>query len=194
MPAGPGPILSESPLSDLLLVCRLTLICVLAVAGIAKLRDRRRFATALGDLTYLPAAARPTLAVLVPAAELIAAALLALPRTLTAGLAVAAAMCAAFSAVAVTTMRSGSSAGCPCFGSRTTVPMAPGMSPATPHSPFSPCSAAPSPSSTAPPPPSTPPHSRSPSPSISPRSPSSPTTSPSSSRSAPADAERTITE
>ncbi|MGW1109388.1 MauE/DoxX family redox-associated membrane protein [Streptomyces sp. NPDC002540] len=112
-------------MSDLLLVCRLTLTCVLAVAGLAKLRDRRRFATALGDLTYLPAAARPALAVLVPAAELIAAALLALPRTLTAGLAVAAAMCAAFSAVAVTTMRSGSSAGCPCFGSRTTVPMGP---------------------------------------------------------------------
>ncbi|MGW1410583.1 MauE/DoxX family redox-associated membrane protein [Streptomyces sp. NPDC002403] len=112
-------------MSDLLLVCRLTLICVLAVAGLAKLRDRRRFATALDDLPYLPAAARPALAVLVPAAELLAAVLLALPRTLTAGLAVAAALCAGFSAVAVATMRRGSSAGCPCFGSRTTVPMGP---------------------------------------------------------------------
>ncbi|MFB6877197.1 MauE/DoxX family redox-associated membrane protein [Streptomyces sp. NPDC056323] len=112
-------------MSDLLLVCRLTLICVLAVAGFAKLRDRRRFATALGDLPYLPAAARPALAVLVPAAELLAAVLLALPPTLTAGLAVAAALCAGFTAVAVTTMRRGSSAGCPCFGSRTTVPMGP---------------------------------------------------------------------
>ncbi|MFI6060506.1 MauE/DoxX family redox-associated membrane protein [Streptomyces sp. NPDC051286] len=88
-------------MSDLLLVCRLTLICVLTVAGLAKLRERRRFATAPGDLTYLPDAARPALAILVPAAELIAAVLLALPRTLTAGLAVAAALCAAFSAVAV---------------------------------------------------------------------------------------------
>ncbi|MEV7233962.1 hypothetical protein AB0N06_08200 [Streptomyces sp. NPDC051020] len=32
-------------MSDLLLVCRLTLICVPAVAGLAKLCDRRRFAT-----------------------------------------------------------------------------------------------------------------------------------------------------
>ena len=112
-------------MSDLLLVCRLTLICVLAVAGVAKLRDRRRFATALGDLTRLPAAARPALAVLVPAAELLAAVLLAVPRTLTAGLAVAAALCAGFSVVAVTAMRRRSSAGCPCFGSRTTVPMGP---------------------------------------------------------------------
>ncbi|KRC95595.1 MULTISPECIES: MauE/DoxX family redox-associated membrane protein [unclassified Streptomyces] len=112
-------------MSDLLLVCRLTLICVLAVAGLAKLRDRRRFATALGDLTRVPAAARPALAVLVPAAELLAAVLLAVPRTLTAGLAVAAALCAAFSVVAVTTMRRRSPAGCPCFGSRTTVPMGP---------------------------------------------------------------------
>ncbi|MDX3802657.1 MauE/DoxX family redox-associated membrane protein [Streptomyces sp. AK04-3B] len=111
-------------MSDLLLVCRLTLICVLAVAGLAKLRDRRRFASALGDLT-VPAAARPALAVLVPAAELLAAVLLAVPRTITAGLAVAAALCAAFSVVAVTTMRRGSPAGCPCFGSRTTVPMGP---------------------------------------------------------------------
>lgn len=183
-------------MSDLLLVCRLTLICVLAVAGLAKLRDRRRFATALGDLTYLPAAARPALALLVPAAELIAAVLLALPRTLTAGLAVAVALCAAFSAVAVTTMRRGSSAGCPCFGSRTTVPMGPwhvarnatltvlallGGAIALTHGTTSP---------------STPLHSRSPSPwpSISPRSPSSPTTSPSSSPPAPANAERTITE
>ncbi|MDX3308259.1 MauE/DoxX family redox-associated membrane protein [Streptomyces sp. NPDC054884] len=112
-------------MSDLLLVCRLTLICVLAVAGLAKLRDRRRFAAALGDLTRLPAAARPALAVLVPAAELLAAVLLAVPRTLTAGLVFATALCTAFSAVAVTTMRRGSPAGCPCFGSRTTVPMGP---------------------------------------------------------------------
>jgi hypothetical protein len=110
-------------LSDLLLVCRLTLICVLAVAGFAKLRDRPRFATALGDFTYLPA--RPTLSVLVPVTELAAAALLALPWTLTAGLALAAVLCAAFSAVAVAAMWRGSSAACPCFGSRTAVPMGP---------------------------------------------------------------------
>ncbi|MFF7250268.1 MauE/DoxX family redox-associated membrane protein [Embleya sp. NPDC008237] len=112
-------------MSDLLLICRLTLICVLAVAGLAKLRDRDRFATALGDFAFLPAAARPALTLLVPAAELAAAVLLALPATLTAGLALAAVLCAAFSAVAVTTMRRGSRAACPCFGSRTTVPMGP---------------------------------------------------------------------
>ncbi|MFF4082277.1 MauE/DoxX family redox-associated membrane protein [Streptomyces sp. NPDC001777] len=112
-------------MSDLLLVCRLTLICVLAVAGLAKLRDRRRFARALDGFSYLPAAARPALAVLVPVAEIVTAGLLALPRTLVLGLVAATALCAAFSAVAVTTMRRGSSAGCPCFGSRTTVPMGP---------------------------------------------------------------------
>jgi hypothetical protein len=111
--------------SDLLLVCRLTLICVLAVAGFAKLRDRRQFATALRDFTFLPAAARPALAVLVPVAELLAAVLLAVPRTLYAGLALAAGLSAAFTAVAVSTMLRGGSAGCPCFGSKTTVPMGP---------------------------------------------------------------------
>ncbi|MDI2128480.1 MauE/DoxX family redox-associated membrane protein [Yinghuangia seranimata] len=112
-------------MSDLLLVCRLTLICVLAVAGVAKLRDRDQFAASLGDFPFLPAAARPTLAVVVPVAELAAAVLLALPWTLGVGLAVAALLCAAFTAVAVTTMRSPSPAGCACFGSRTTVPMGP---------------------------------------------------------------------
>lgn len=112
-------------MTDLLLVCRLTLICVLAVAGLAKLRDRRRFATALGDFGYLPAAARPAIAAVVPLAELLAAVLLAVPRTLLAGLALAAVLCAAFCAVAVTAMRRRSPAGCACFGSRTSVPMGP---------------------------------------------------------------------
>ncbi|MBC9711000.1 methylamine utilization protein MauE [Streptomyces sp. TRM66268-LWL] len=110
-------------LSDLLLVCRLTLVCVLAVAGLAKLRDRRRFALALRDFGFVPDAVRPALAVLVPVAELAAAVLLAVPGTLAAGLALAAALCAAFCAVAVSAMRRGGGAGCPCFGSRTAVPM-----------------------------------------------------------------------
>ncbi|MCF2532193.1 MauE/DoxX family redox-associated membrane protein [Yinghuangia soli] len=112
-------------MSDLLLICRLTLICVLAVAGVAKLRDRDQFAEALRDFPFLPAAARPALAVLVPAAELLAAVLLLLPWTVGLGLALAAVLCAAFTAVAVATMRRGSSVGCACFGSRTSVPMGP---------------------------------------------------------------------
>ncbi len=110
-------------LSDLLLVCRLTLVCVLAVAGLAKLRDRRRFALALGEFGFVPSGARPALAVLVPVAELLAAVLLAVPATLAVGLLLAGALCAAFCAVAVAAMRRGGGAGCPCFGSRTTVPM-----------------------------------------------------------------------
>ncbi|WP_199545688.1 MauE/DoxX family redox-associated membrane protein [Streptomyces sp. N35] len=112
-------------MSDLLLVCRLTLICVLAVAGLAKLRDRRRFAAALAGFTFVPAGARPALAVLVPVAELAAAVLLAVPGTLAAGLGLAAVLCAAFCAVAFAAMRRGTAVGCPCFGSRTTVPMGP---------------------------------------------------------------------
>ncbi|SDK94447.1 MauE/DoxX family redox-associated membrane protein [Streptomyces indicus] len=112
-------------MSDLLLVCRLTLICVLAVAGLAKLRDRRRFAAALDGFPFLPAAARPALAVLVPAAELAAAVLLVVPATVLAGLGLAAVLCAGFCAVAVTALRHGTSAACPCFGSRTAVPMGP---------------------------------------------------------------------
>ncbi|NGO79482.1 hypothetical protein G6045_28080 [Streptomyces sp. YC504] len=110
-------------MSDLLLVCRLTLIGALAVAGLAKVRDRRAFAAALAGFPFLPASARPALTVLVPAAELLAAVLLAVPGTLVAGLGLAGALCAAFCAVAVTAMRRGTTAGCPCFGSRTTVPM-----------------------------------------------------------------------
>lgn len=112
-------------MSALLLVCRLTLICVLAVAGIAKLRDRSEFAESLRGFPYLPAAAVPTLAVAVPVAELSAAVLLALPWTLTAGLVLAAVLCAAFTAVAISAMRGSSSVGCACFGSKATVPMGP---------------------------------------------------------------------
>lgn len=124
-PPDPRPYFRRDHLSDLLLVCRLTLILVLGVAGLAKLRDRREFATALGDFAFLPVAARPAIAVVVPAAEILAAVLLAVPGTLTAGLVVAAVLCAAFCALAVVTMGRGSSAGCPCFGSKTTVPMGP---------------------------------------------------------------------
>lgn len=105
-------------MQDVGTISAVLLAAVFALAGGGKLRRRRSTARAFADLG-LPAPA--SLAVAVPAAELILAALLlARPR---AGGAVALLALAAFSAVVARATRAGTGARCGCFGSASARPV-----------------------------------------------------------------------
>ncbi|MEU4577822.1 MauE/DoxX family redox-associated membrane protein [Nonomuraea sp. ATR24] len=98
------------------LACRLTLVAVLALAAVAKLRSPRVFAASLAGFDVVPARLRGPLAVLVPAAELLVALLLALPPTVTAGFVAATALCLGLTAVPVLVVARGKRVTCACFG------------------------------------------------------------------------------
>ncbi|MEU6754238.1 MauE/DoxX family redox-associated membrane protein [Spirillospora sp. NPDC046719] len=96
--------------------CRLTLVAVMTLAAVAKLRSPGAFAASLGDFGFVPARLRRPLAVLVPAAELLIALLLAVPATVTAGFAAAALFCCGLTAVPVAVVARGKRVTCACFG------------------------------------------------------------------------------
>jgi peroxiredoxin len=98
-----------------LLVLRLLLAVVLAVAGIAKLADRRRSASMLRDFGF-PAAWAPTLGVFLPLAE-VATALALLPVTSARyGAAAALGLLIAFCAAIGVNLVRGRTPDCQCFG------------------------------------------------------------------------------
>ncbi|MFC9973285.1 MauE/DoxX family redox-associated membrane protein [Spirillospora sp. NPDC127200] len=97
--------------------CRLTLVAVMVLAAVAKLRSPGAFAASLASLDFVPARLRRPLAVLVPAAELLIALLLALPATVTAGFLAAALFCCGLTAVPVLVVARGQAVTCACFGS-----------------------------------------------------------------------------
>ncbi|MWA04359.1 methylamine utilization protein MauE [Actinomadura sp. LD22] len=97
--------------------CRLTLVAVMALAAVAKLRSPGAFAASLGEFGFVPARLRRPLAVLVPAAELLVALLLAVPATVTAGFVAAALLCCGLTAVPVAVVVRGKRVACACFGS-----------------------------------------------------------------------------
>ncbi|MGK5555331.1 MauE/DoxX family redox-associated membrane protein [Actinomadura kijaniata] len=96
--------------------CRLTLVAVLALAAVAKLRSPGAFADSLRGFDLVPARLRRPLAVLVPAAELLVALLLALPATVTAGLLAATLFCCGLTAVPILVVARGKKVTCACFG------------------------------------------------------------------------------
>ncbi|MES9536171.1 MULTISPECIES: MauE/DoxX family redox-associated membrane protein [unclassified Actinomadura] len=96
--------------------CRLTLMAVLTLAAVAKLRTPGVFAASLEGLAFVPARLRRPLAVLVPAAELLIALLLALPATVTTGFLAAALFCCGLTAVPVLVVARGQKVECACFG------------------------------------------------------------------------------
>lgn len=102
------------------LACRLTLVAVMALAAVSKLRSPGVFAASLEGFDFIPARLRSPLAVLVPAAELLIALVLAVPATVTAGFAVATLFCAGLTAVPVLVLARGKKVTCACFGASET--------------------------------------------------------------------------
>lgn len=96
---------------------RLTLMLVLAVSAVAKLRDLQGFRHTLRELRLLPSPAVAPAAVLVPCAELTAMGLLALgERTLRPGFVLAATLLGLFTLVLASALARGVAAPCHCFG------------------------------------------------------------------------------
>ena len=99
----------------LLLVLRLILIAVLAVAAVAKLADRNGARAAVTGFG-VPAALAGVAATLLPVLELIAAALLLPAATAAIGAGLAAALMLAFSAAITRSLLRGEAPECHCFG------------------------------------------------------------------------------
>lgn len=100
---------------ETLIVCRLALILVFALAAYRKLSDRSGFLQTLGDFGVSTTWQRP-LGVALPALELAAALLLALPRGVVWGATLAALLLAVFSVVIVKNLLQGTRPACNCFG------------------------------------------------------------------------------
>jgi len=100
---------------ETLIVCRLVLILVLALAAYRKLSERDGFLQTLGDFGVSAAWQRP-LGVALPALELGAAFLLALPQAVVWGATLAALLLTVFSVVIVKNLLQGTRPACNCFG------------------------------------------------------------------------------
>lgn len=100
---------------ETLMVCRLVLILVFALAAYRKLAERGGFLQTLGDFG-VPAMWQRPLGAALPALELGAAFLLALPPTVVWGALLAALLLAVFSAVIVKNLLQGTRPACNCFG------------------------------------------------------------------------------
>jgi thiol-disulfide isomerase/thioredoxin len=108
-------------MAALLLLPPLLLAAILALAGTAKLSDRRRFATDLIELG-IPSTLAPTVATLVPAAE-ISVAIALLPAASARWAAVAAlTLLTIFTGVIVDARRRGFTGDCNCFGTLAVAP------------------------------------------------------------------------
>jgi uncharacterized membrane protein YphA (DoxX/SURF4 family) len=105
----------------LVLLARLGLAAVFAVAAMAKLSDRTAFAETL-ERFRLPPVAAPA----VPAAELAAALLLLVPASVRVGAGAALVLLALFTAVLAATLRRGEQPDCGCFGASSPTPIGPG--------------------------------------------------------------------
>jgi peroxiredoxin len=103
----------EAP--DVLIVVRLALAAVFALAGAAKLADLQGSRRAAADFG-LPERLAAPLGVLLPPAELAAACLLAIGATARAGSAIAFVLLLAFSAAIARSIRRGEAPDCHCFG------------------------------------------------------------------------------
>jgi thiol-disulfide isomerase/thioredoxin len=99
----------------LALVARLTLAAVFAVAGVAKLADRRGTLEAVVDFGA-PERLAASLALLLPLAELTVAGLLLFPATAEAGAIGALALLLLFSAAVALSLARGRAPNCHCFG------------------------------------------------------------------------------
>lgn len=108
-------------MSVLVLLARLGLAAVFAVAAAAKLADRTAFAETL-ERFRLPPVAAPA----VPAAELAAALLLLVPGCARVGAAAALVLLALFTAAIAATLRRGEQPDCGCFGASSRTPVGPG--------------------------------------------------------------------
>ena len=108
-----------------LLLARLILACVLAVAGVAKLIDLEASREAMGHFG-IPRTLVPAFALAVPIAELVLAVLLVPVATAAAAAALAFLMLAAFTAGVVVNLARGRTPECNCFGSLSSKPIGPG--------------------------------------------------------------------
>ncbi|MFI1328602.1 MauE/DoxX family redox-associated membrane protein [Streptomyces sp. NPDC020845] len=104
------------------LACRLTLVAVMTLAAVSKLRSPGVFAASLEGFDFIPGRLRSPLAVLVPVAELLIALLLAVPATVTGGFVLATLFCCGLTAVPVLVLVRGKTVKCACFGA-SEVPM-----------------------------------------------------------------------
>lgn len=105
------------------LALRVLVGVVFAASAFAKLRHRaafRDFASWVSGLPGLPARARQAVARVIAAAEVSIVALVAVPWTVRAGLALAVVVLAGFAAGAVGVIRAGVRAPCQCFGTSAT--------------------------------------------------------------------------
>jgi uncharacterized membrane protein YphA (DoxX/SURF4 family)/thiol-disulfide isomerase/thioredoxin len=105
-----------------LFVARLALAAVFAVAGLAKLADRAGSIDAARSFGVPSRAAGPV-AILLPVAELVVAALLLLPATARAGAAAALAMLSVFALAIVGNLSRGRRPDCHCFGQLHSAPV-----------------------------------------------------------------------
>lgn len=112
-------------LPALVLALRLGLAATFAVAGTAKLLDRRGAIDAARSLGVPQQAAR-SVAIGLPLAELVVAGLLLVPATAAAGAAIAGAMLVAFSVAIVRVLRRGERPPCHCLGQLSAGPIGPG--------------------------------------------------------------------
>ena len=97
------------------LLVRVALACVFAVSGVAKLLDRAGTKQAVSGFA-VPARLVPFVTAVLAPLELVTAGLLVIPRTATAGLVVALAMLAGFTAAVLVSLRAGRQVECHCFG------------------------------------------------------------------------------
>jgi uncharacterized membrane protein YphA (DoxX/SURF4 family)/peroxiredoxin len=111
-------------MGGLLLAIRLVLVVVLAVAGVAKLADREGTRAAVAGFGIAGRLAAP-LAVLLPVAELIAAALLLAGLTARAGAALALVLMLSFTAAIARSISRGETPDCHCFGQIHSAPAGP---------------------------------------------------------------------
>lgn len=116
----------RTPVAFAVLVARLVLAAVLAVAAAGKLRDLDGTRTAVIDLG-VPSRVSGLVAAAVPLAEIIAAVALILPlRTvMMAGAALALVLLVAFTVVIWRTLAAGRRPPCHCFGARSNAPLGP---------------------------------------------------------------------
>jgi thiol-disulfide isomerase/thioredoxin len=101
--------------AEIAFVARLVLAVVFALAAVAKLADRDRSEDAVANLG-IPDRLAPTIAWLLPVAELAVAAVLVPASTARLGAVGAAALLVAFSLVVALNLRAGNTPNCHCFG------------------------------------------------------------------------------
>jgi uncharacterized membrane protein YphA (DoxX/SURF4 family) len=112
----------------LLVLLRLSLAALFALAGVTKLASRQTFRATLGDLG-VPRPMRSPLTVVLPVTELLAAILLATPfaRVALVGSVAAGGLLVAFSTAAVIAVRRNTVTECSCFGLHGSEPLGLGV-------------------------------------------------------------------